>query len=106
VLHRYGLPPGTVQPRILDAGGRFVGRPDVAWLEHSVVGEADGLTKYDGGSSVVAEERSRQAKFQALGLVVIRWTEGQLYGDPPLIVQQLRPALAAGNRQHFRGRVA
>ncbi len=106
VLHRYGLPRPSVQVKVLDPQGRFVGRPDVLWLEHSVAGEADGLVKYDGGGAVVAEERSRQAKFQALGLVVIRWTEQQLYGDPPLVVQQLCPALAAGDARRFRGRVA
>ncbi len=106
VLNRFGLPRPAVQVKVLDEHGRFVGRPDVLWLEHSVVGEADGLIKYDGGRSVIAEERVRQAKFQALGLVVIRWTEQQLYGDPPPIVQQLRPALADGDRRRFRGRVA
>jgi hypothetical protein len=106
VLHRHGLPRPSVQVKVLDPQGRFVGRPDVLWLEHAVAGEADGLVKYDGGASVVAEERSRQAKFQALGLVVIRWTEQQLYGDPPLLVQQVRPALAAGDARRFRGRVA
>jgi hypothetical protein len=106
VLHRYGLPRPSVQVRVLDEQGRFVGRPDVLWLEHAVAGEADGLIKYDGGGPVVAEERSRQAKLQALGLVVIRWTEQQLYGDPPLLVQQVRPALAAGHGRRFRGRVA
>jgi very-short-patch-repair endonuclease len=107
VMHRYDVPRPAVQLRILDERGRFVARPDFVWLEEGVVGEADGLGKYDGDAgAVVAEERGRQARLQALGLVVIRWTEQQLYGDPPLLVQQLRAALAAGRPGSFRGRVA
>jgi hypothetical protein len=106
VFHRYGLPRPAVQVRILDAAGRFIGRPDMVWLEHGVAGEADGLVKYDGGAAVVSDERVRQARLQAVGLVVVRWTEQQLHGTPPLVVQQLRPALADGNGRRFRGRVA
>ena len=107
VMHRYDLPRPAVQLRIFDERGRFVGRPDFVWLEQGVVGEADGLGKYDGDAgAVVAAERGRQARLQALGLVVVRWTEQQLYGDPPLLVQQLRAALAAGRPGSFRGRVA
>ncbi|HYY10613.1 MAG TPA: hypothetical protein VE781_06710, partial [Kineosporiaceae bacterium] len=75
VFHRYGLPRPAVQVRILDAAGRFIGRPDMVWLEHGVAGEADGLVKYDGGAAVVSDERVRQARLQAVGLVVVRWTE-------------------------------
>jgi hypothetical protein len=107
VMHRYNVPRPAVQLRILDERGRFVGRPDFVWIEQGVVGEADGLGKYDGDAgSVVAEERARQARLQARGLIVVRWTEQQLYGDPPLLVQQLRAALAAGRVGAFRGRVA
>jgi len=107
VMHRYDVPRPAVQVRILDERGRFVGRPDFVWLEHAVVGEADGLGKYDGDAgTVVADERARQARLQALGLIVVRWTEQQLHGDPPLLVQQLRAALAAGDGRSFRGRVA
>jgi len=107
VMHRYDVPRPAVQVRVLDERGRFVGRPDFVWLEHAVVGEADGLGKYDGDAgTVVADERARQARLQALGLIVVRWTEQQLHGDPPLLVQQLRAALAAGDGRSFRGRVA
>jgi hypothetical protein len=106
VMHRYGIPPPAVQVRILDEQGRFVGRADTLWLEQGVVGEADGLVKYDGGAPVVSDERARQTKFQALGLVVVRWTERQLHGDPPPMVQALGPALEAGGPGRFRGRIA
>jgi hypothetical protein len=107
VMHRYGVPRPAVQLRVLDERGRFVGRPDFVWVEQGVVGEADGLGKYDGDAgTVVADERARQGRLQALGLLVVRWTEQQLYGDPPLLVQQLWAALAAGRPGSFRGRFA
>ncbi len=108
VIHQHGLPRPAEQVRVLDASGRFVGRADFLWEEQGVVGEADGLSKYAGedAARVVADERRRQAQFAALGLVVVRWTKAMLHGDPPLMVQQLRPALAGGDGSRFRGRFA
>jgi hypothetical protein len=107
VMHRYGLPRPAAQVRILDERSRFVARPDFVWPEHGVVGEADGLVKYDSDAgTVVADERARQARMQALGLIVVRWTEQQLHGDPPLLIQQLRAALGTGRPGSFRGRYA
>ena len=108
VMHEHGLPRPAEQVRVLDASGRFVGRADFVWVEQGVVGEADGLSKYAGEDSarVVAAERRRQAEFAALGLVVVRWTKGMLSGDPPLVVVQMRTALADGDGSRFRGRFA
>jgi hypothetical protein len=108
VMHQYGLPKPAEQARIADDRGRVVARSDFVWLEQGVVGEADGLLKYSGEDSarVVAAERAREARLRALGLVVVRWTVAMLYGDPPMMVQQLRAALANGDGRRFRGRVA
>ena len=107
VMHAYGLPAPQLQVRILDQRGRVVARVDFAWLRHGVVGEADGLVKYaDRGARGIADEKEREARLLALGLVVVRWTEQQLHGDPPLLVQQLRVALANGDGRRFRGRAA
>jgi very-short-patch-repair endonuclease len=106
VLHRHQVPAPEVQVRVLDDRGRFVARVDTLWEDQGVVGEADGLVKYAGASPVraVAEEKQREARLQALGLVVVRWTAEQLDGDPPLVVEQLRAVLAAGDGRRFRGR--
>jgi hypothetical protein len=85
VMHQHGLQKPAEQVRIVDDRDRFVGRVDFLWLDHGVVGEADGLVKYSGedSSRVVAAERAREARLRALGLVVVRWTAAMLYGDPP-----------------------
>ncbi len=108
VMHAWGLPAPAEQVRILDDRGRFVGRVDFLWRDAGVVGEVDGLVKYagDDAARVVAEEKAREARLRALGLVVVRWTAAMLYGDPPLMVAQLRVALADGDGARFRGRVA
>jgi hypothetical protein len=106
VLHRHQVPAPRVQVRVLDDRGRFVARVDMLWEEQGVVGEADGLVKYAGAAPAraVADEKQREARLQALGLVVVRWTAQQLDGDPPLVVEQLRAALASGDGRRFRGR--
>jgi hypothetical protein len=57
---------------IRDAGGRFVGRVDFYWDAFGVVGEADGLAKYESASSRVAEKR-REPRLESCGLLVVRW---------------------------------
>jgi hypothetical protein len=106
VMHRHDVPAPRVQVRVLDERGRFVARVDTLWEEQGVVGEADGLVKYAGAAPAraVAEEKQREARLQALGLLVVRWTIQQLDGDPPLLVEQLRAALTAGDGRWFRGR--
>ncbi len=106
VIHRHDLPPPRPQVGVLDDRGRFVGRVDMLWPEEGVVGEADGLVKYAGVApgKAVAEEKHREARLQALGLVVVRWTAQHLDGDPPLLVEQLRSALRSGDGRRFRGR--
>jgi hypothetical protein len=105
VMHQYGLPRPQSQVRIVGPDGRVVARVDFAWLDHGVVGEADGLVKY-GDARTVAEEKQREARLQALGLVVVRWTARHLHGAPPLLIAQLRAAFEQGDPARFRGRVA
>ncbi len=105
VMHQYDLPQPQTQVRIVGLDGRVVARVDFAWLEYGVVGEADGLIKY-GDARSVAEEKQREARLQALGLVIVRWTARHLHGDPPLLVAQLRAAFEQGDPARFRGRAA
>jgi hypothetical protein len=105
VMHQYDLPRPQIQVRIVGPDGRVVARVDFAWLEYGVVGEADGLIKY-GDARSVAEEKQREARLQALGLVVVRWTARHLHGNPPLLVAQLRAAFEQGDPARFRGRAA
>ncbi len=107
VMHEHNIPAPETQVRILDQTGRVVARADFLWPRLGVVGEADGLVKYaDAAARRVSAEKQREARLQALGLVVVRWTAAHLHGNPPLLVQQLRVALEQGNPDRFRGRMA
>ncbi|WP_460604458.1 type IV toxin-antitoxin system AbiEi family antitoxin domain-containing protein [Jatrophihabitans fulvus] len=53
-----GLPTPHLQPPITTRGGVFLGRPDFYWEHAGVIGEADGMVKYDGVvGSLVAEKK-------------------------------------------------
>jgi predicted transcriptional regulator of viral defense system/very-short-patch-repair endonuclease len=108
VMHRAGLPPPEPQVSIHDEVGRFVGRVDFAWLEQGVVGEADGRIKYADGDAVrvIEAEKERQARLEALGLVVVRWGWRDLEGAAPRMVERVRQALERGDAKRFRGRAA
>jgi hypothetical protein len=107
VMHRHGLPVGEPQVRILDERRRFVARVDFAWLGLGVVGEADGRLKDDKDvARTIEDEKDRQARLEALGLIVVRWGARHLPGDNPVLVQRLRAALEAGDPSRFRGKVA
>jgi len=87
VIPNLGLPAPTPQARIGDERGRFVARVDFGWDWLGVVGEADGLGKYDDanrarGSSALAAEKLRQERLEALGLVVVRWGWSDVTQEP------------------------
>jgi hypothetical protein len=107
VMHRSGLPRPEFQVEIRDTRNHLAGRVDFAWIEHGVVGEADGRVKYgDRAVEVIEAEKDRQARLEALGLVVVRWNARQLLGDPPVMVTRLRAALANGDGSRFTGQAA
>jgi hypothetical protein len=108
VMHQHGLPMPEAQTVIYDGRGVFVGRVDFAWLNAGVVGEADGRIKYTGRDpvAVIEAEKERQARLEALGLIVVRWGWRHLAGAPPPLVERLREALARGDASRFTGRAA
>ena len=107
VMHEHKVPTPEPQMSIHDARGRFVARVDFAWLAFGVVGEVDGRVKYlDGAAHVIEAEKDRQARLEALGLVVVRWDVRHLYGAEPVLVQRVMAALARGDGRRFRGRAA
>jgi hypothetical protein len=72
-----GLPAPTLQQEIGDGRGGFLARVDFYWDEFGVIGESDGEVKYQAVSDVLAEKR-RETLLAELGLVVVRWTWGDL----------------------------
>ena len=61
------------------SGGRFLGRPDFYWDEFGVIGEADGMAKYDGTHDVAADEKRRQGELEDAGLIAVRWVWADLW---------------------------
>jgi predicted transcriptional regulator of viral defense system len=107
VMADHGLPAPTPQWEVFEAAGPFVARTDFGWPELGVVGEADGRTKYTGDAArVVEHEKDRQARLEALGLIVVRWDERHLHGPVPELVTRLLAAFQRGDPKRFRGRAA
>ena len=71
----------------------FVARTDFDWPECGVVGEADGLLKYDQGIHVERSEKVRENRLRALGQLVVRWGWRDMVGDGDLLWRLLAPYL-------------
>jgi hypothetical protein len=107
VMHQHRVPPPEPQVSIEDPDGRFVARVDFLWRRYGVVGEVDGRVKYAGDAARAIEaEKDRQARLEALGLIVVRWDARHLFGDVPVLVQRVMTALSMGDGRRFRGRAA
>ena len=63
-----------------------------------MIGEADGMDKYDDlQRTSLREEKLRQERFEQAGLVVVRWANADL-NDIDGLVQRLRAAFARAAR--------
>ena len=78
-MRRIGIPAPLTQVLLFDRSGVFVARVDFFWPEFGVVGEADGLGKYDGRGAVTAE-KLREDDVRRLDLGVVRWIWTELDG--------------------------
>lgn len=58
-----------------------------------MVGEADGMAKYDAGPAALRAEKRRQELLEDAGLIVVRWTWADLWAFDP-VVARLRAAFA------------
>jgi len=104
------VPPPEVQSLVYDDHG-LVGRVDFWWEEFAVVGEADGLSKYDvlpGGGAAAAQEalraeKRREDRLRATDARVVRWGWAEL--RRPGWARWLRRELARAEPSRFRGRV-
>lgn len=66
-----GLPPPETQIEVRAPDGTFLGLVDLLWREQRVVGEADGLGKYDTPWAL-RKEKLREEGLRACGLEVVR----------------------------------
>ncbi len=85
-----GVPEPILQHSFSDDRG-FVGRVDMWWPEFDVVGEADGMGKYNDIRDVRAE-KVREDRLRALGLTVVRWTWEEIWSTPQDVVSRIRGA--------------
>lgn len=94
VAWRRGFARPESQVSIHDLDGLFVARVDLLWRDEGVVGECDGLGKYQGefasgkwdadeAGAVMVAERDRERRLEELGFAVARWGTSDLrgYGD-------------------------
>lgn len=86
------LPPCVPQQLIRDERAYPVGRVDFSWARYGVVGECDGLIKYDS-RAVLNDEKRRQEGLEQLGLVVIRWGWEDITKRPRQVEVRLQQGL-------------
>ena len=70
-VHDLGLPAPETQVEVVAPGGEVVALVDLLWRDLRVVGEADGLGKYDQ-PGVGRREKLREHALEACGLTVVR----------------------------------
>ena len=104
MLVKHGLPDPELQPDVYDGSGRFVARPDLAYLEYGVLIEFDGKIKYQRGvigdadiTEVVLQEKRREEALSELGWLVVRVSWSDL-ADPVALISRIRRAMAARRR--------
>ncbi|KIQ18149.1 hypothetical protein [Rhodococcus sp. MEB064] len=90
------VPAPRLQHVFRDVDGRVVARTDFDW-DGTLVGEFDGMVKYEGGASSVVQEKLREDALRALGCHVVRWTWADLR-EP----ERLRRLLAAAMERASR----
>lgn len=86
-----GLPRPKAQISIHDRWGRFVGRPDLYYEQHRL-----GI-EYDGGvhREALAADNRRQNRLLNAGVRLLRFTAGDVLGNPESVVSQVRGMLAS-----------
>jgi very-short-patch-repair endonuclease len=85
-----GLPRPQAQVSIHDRCGRFIGRPDLYYASERLGIEYDGGTHRDS----LAEDNRRQNRLLDAGVRLLRFTSGDVYSNPDLIVMQVRGLLS------------
>lgn len=99
VMLMNGFLPPLLQAEHWD-GGVLVARSDFLWPSVGVIGEFDGLIKYDGSlggqgarsaEQVFGQEKRREQQLMALGFRVVRWGWADLV-EPWRLVRLLRSA--------------
>jgi len=91
LLHEAGLPSPDLQHVIRDAGGRFLGRVDLAWPERRVLIEFDGDVHRE--RRVFVNDLRRQNGLVLAGWTLLRFSSADVLGCPDAVVAAVRAAL-------------
>lgn len=91
-LVKRGVPEPVLQARFDDGDG-LIGFGDMWWPTLGVIGEADGLLKYEQRSDLVAE-KLREDRLRRLGYSVVRWTWREIMAAPDAVVARIWQAAA------------
>jgi hypothetical protein len=96
----WGLPPPQLQVTLVwDEFGNPKTIVDFYWEEFGVVGEADGLLKYDDEERLsLRAEKLRQEELETMGYIVVRWTWDDIWRRPEWVAQRLLRAFASRRR--------
>lgn len=97
-----GLPAPETQVEVWSPAGDFLGLVDFLWREQRVVGEADGLGKYDEPLALRKEKR-REESLRLCGLEVVRHVWDEVWTAPAraVLAQRVRNAFARAARQQL-----
>jgi hypothetical protein len=103
-LHEMGLPAPELQvPLVWDDFGNPTTIVDFYWEKFRVVGEADGLLKYDPENDeerdALRREKLRQEELEQLGFIVVRWTWDQIWRRPDWVAMRIRRAMSRRARR-------
>jgi very-short-patch-repair endonuclease len=90
IMHERNLPLPELQVTI--TVGRMSYRVDFLWKAHRLIGEADGMIKYDEPGSLRAE-KVRQEKLEQLGYRFVRWTWREMLAETDETVTRIRSKL-------------
>ena len=91
IIHEHELPPPEPQV-VIDAGAERHTGSTSSGRSQRVVGEADGMTKYDD-IGVLRAEKVRQERLERLGLTVVRWTWREMLVETDRTIDRLRREL-------------
>ena len=99
-MYEQGVPAGELQLVVMRDGVQLA-RTDHGWPVYGVIGEADGMAKYDSGA-VLRAEKLRQERLEDCGLTVFRYTWSEALHRPKLIADRFWRAVEVASHRTLR----
>lgn len=94
-LRRAGIPEPVWNRDLFDAHGKWLARPDAAWLDIGVVLEIDSL-EWHLSPTAYHHTQERHRRMTAAGLLVIHVTPGTVRREPERFLADVQATLRAG----------